>query len=101
MKYKEIFDKYINTDNFYDLPDCAQQLFFFLLFNANERGVVANSKAIARAIKLDDEMADFALEQLDDNDFTVSPGDGLVLIKAIAKTVENVRQVENAKQREG
>lgn len=75
----------LGSDAFVDMPKSAQLLYFHLLINSNEEGIVNNAKAIQRAIRVDDDtinilvQENFVLETEDINEYWVVDNLGLRL----------------------
>jgi hypothetical protein len=53
----------VNNDAFIDMPKSAQLLYFHLLINADNEGLVNNVKAIQRAIRVDEDTLNVLVEE--------------------------------------
>ena len=53
----------LNSDAFVDMPKSAQLLYFHLLINSNADGIVNNTKAIQRAIRVDDDTINILIQE--------------------------------------
>lgn len=67
----------VENDNFLSLPKSAQNLYFFIMLNADDDGFVSNPKMVTRAVDADQD----DLQRLIDEDYLILFDDGVVAVK--------------------
>lgn len=93
MANRRMFSKdIVRSDAFLDLPVSAQNLYFHLGMEADDRGYVSNSRSVIRSVSAT--LGD--LEQLINKKFLLVRGENLILIKGwrINNQIQPSRLVE-------